>query len=113
MFLLCFKLKSERLFILLYSFSKSKDIYFSALKDKLKKFGVHVSSSSDSISGMLSVDALLPERSWTDDFPVSTSSAGGTSVSMSNQLPSENESTIEPGMFKVSLKESTSMLKER
>lgn len=96
---------------ILQIFSKIKAIYFSALKDKLKKFGVHVSSSSDSISGMLSVDALLPERSWTDYFPVSTSSAGGASVSMSNQLFPENESTIEPGKFKITLKKLTSLLK--
>lgn len=61
---------------------------------------------------MLSVDALLPERSWTDDFPVSTSSADGASVSLSNQLFPENESTIEPGKFKVTFKELTSLLEE-
>lgn len=61
---------------------------------------------------MLSVDALLPERSWTDDFPVSTSSAGGASVFLSNQLSPENESTIEPGMLKISFKELTSLLEE-
>ena len=61
---------------------------------------------------MLSVNALLPERSWTDDFPVSTSSAGVASVSMSNQLFPENESTIEPGKFRVTFKELTSLLEE-